>query len=154
MTTIITNETPSIQSGPRGLQARTLGGTYTQDSQIDIGDGDCFQIAPTVLTGTTDAIPGFASGIHFGGNYVIETGAIDAITLPVPTAEIDDNLSLSIFSDTAFAHTVTLPGAFFAKGTAGLGTTATFTAGRGAGLILRAWNGTWQVLGQPGVAIA
>jgi hypothetical protein len=153
MTQIVTTEIASIQNGPRGIGARAVGGTYTQDCQQDLIDSDCFQVAPTVLTGTTDAIPGFASGTHFGGNYVIETGQADAITLPLPTDELDDNLTIAIYSNTAFAHTVTLPSALFASGAA-LHGLATFAAFRGAGLTLRAWNGSWQVVSQSGITFS
>jgi hypothetical protein len=154
MTTIIANEQASILSGPRGIGARALGGAYTQDCQQDLIDCDSLQQGPQTLTGTTDAIPGFAAAPHTGGNYVIEAGAADAITLPLPTAELDDNLSINIWSDTLFAHTVTLPGVGFAGGAATLKTIATFAAFRGAGMTLRAWNGTWQIIGQSGITLS
>lgn len=154
MTTIITNETPAILQGPRGIGARAAGGAYSQDCQQDIVDGDALQGAPSILTGTTDAIPGFASGTHFGGNYVIEAGAVDAITLPLPVDELDDNLTIAIYSDTLFAHTVTLPSAAFADGTQTVKTIATFAAFRGAGLLLRAWHGTWQLMARNGITLS
>lgn len=109
---------------------------------------DAFQGSPVTLTGTADAIPQST-----GGNFVITTGSADAITLPLPIAGTDDNLSLAIYSATNFAHTVTLPSAKLAPGVA-VKTTATFPAFAGAGILLRAWNGTWQVVGAGGGTIS
>lgn len=144
MTQIQTPITPSIIQGPRGLQARNAGGAYSQDAIQDIIDGDSLQGGLIFLTGTTDVI-----NPHIAGNYVIDTGSADAITLGAPTAEVDDNLSLNIWSDTLFAHTVTAT-ALFANGTA-LKTTATFAAFRGAGMTLRAMDGVWHVVASSGV---
>jgi hypothetical protein len=144
MTQIQTPLVPSILQGPRGITARTTGGAYTQDSQQDIIDGDSLQGGITLLTGTTDAI-----NPHIAGNYIIDTGSADAITLTAPTAEVDDNLSINIWSDTNFAHVVTAT-ALFANGTA-LKTTATFAAFRGAGMTLRAVDGVWHVIASSGV---
>jgi hypothetical protein len=146
VTQIQTVRPPSVAQGPRGIAARGLGGAYTPYNQQDIIDTDAFEGPITVLTGTTDAI-----NPHVPGNYIIAANAgasLDAITLGLPTAGVDDGLSINIYSDTAFAHTVTLPSTGFAAGlAAGLKTVATFTAGRGAGISLRAYNGVWQVIG-------
>jgi hypothetical protein len=103
-------------------------------------DCDAFSGPITLLTGTADAI-----NPHISGNYVIKTGSADAMTLAAPTAGVDDNLSIQVWSDTLFAHTITAT-SLFANGTA-LKTTATFAAFRGAGISLRAFNGVWQVVG-------
>jgi len=144
MTQIQTQVNPSITQGPRGIGARNVGGAYTQDTQQDIIDGDALQGPLIFLTGTTDAI-----NPHVPGNYMIDTGQVDAVTLTAPTAETDDNLSIAIYSDTAFAHTVTAT-SLFANGTA-LKTTATFAAFRGAGMVLRAMDGVWHVISSTGV---
>jgi hypothetical protein len=148
VTQIATVRTPSELQGPRGIPARGLGGAYAPREQQDIIDGDAFEGSITELSGTTDAIDPTKPG-----NYIIKTGSADAITLGLPRAGIDDNLSIAIFSDTAFAHTVTLPSAQFANGTA-LATAATFKAFRGSGIVLRAYNGTWQVIGSNVTSIA
>lgn len=144
MTQIQTPLTPSITQGPRGVGARSVGGAYSADAQQDLIDNDSFEGGITSLTGTTDAI-----NPHIAGNYVIDTGGADAITLAAPTSDVDDGLSINIWSDTNFAHTVTAA-ALFANGTA-LKTTATFAAFRGAGLTLRAMDGVWHVVGQTGI---
>ena len=140
------------------------GGSYEQASLQDQLDGDSFQGPITQIFGVAAAPD--ALNPHIAGNYVIGSGAVDPITLGLPfpggpstlqsSGAIggDDGLCINIWSDTAFAHTVTLPSAKFARGTAALATVATFTAQRGAGITLRAWNGTWQVVAVSGVALA
>jgi hypothetical protein len=132
----------------RGIQNH-MGGSYDQSSMQDIVDGDALQGPMTSLVGLADAI-----NPHVAGNYIIDSAAADLTTLGLPTPEVDDNLSIAIFSDTAFAHKITLPSAAFANGLVGLTTVATFGAFRGAGVILRAMDGTWQVLASPGVTFA
>lgn len=92
----------------------------------------------TFLTGTADAIPAGVAGI-----YVVKTGAADLMTLAAPTAAQEGNV-IQIWSDTAFAHTLTAT-ALLAGGTA-LKTTATFPAFRGAGMILRVCNLVYHVI--------
>lgn len=124
--------------------ARQVGlhsGAFAQDAQQDIIDGDALQGPITLLTGSADAI-----NPHVSGNYIVKTAGVDAMTLAAPTAGVDDNLSIAIFSDTTNAHTVTAT-ALFANGTA-LKTTCTFGAFKGAGIVLRAFNGVWQVVSQ------
>lgn len=144
MTQIQTTLPPAINNGPRGIGARSVGGGYSLDSQQDLIDTDSFQGQLTLLTGTTDAINPFVPG-----NYIIKTGGVDAITLAAPRAGLDDGLSINIWSDTLFAHTVTTV-ALFANGTA-LKSIATFAAFRGAGLQLRAMNGVWHVIASSAV---
>jgi hypothetical protein len=148
MTQIQTVRKPSLAQGPQGIPATTLGGVYSPLSQQDIINGDSLQGSCIELSGTTDALDP-----KVAGNYIIKTGSADAITLGAPRAGIDDNRSINIWSDTAFAHTVTLPSALFANGAA-LATVATFKAFRGSGLALRAYNGTWQVLASNVTSIA
>lgn len=92
----------------------------------------------TFLTGSADAIP---AGV--AGNYIVKTAGVDAMTLAAPTAAQEGNV-ISIFSDTANAHTITAT-SLFANGTA-LKTTATFPAFRGAGIMLKVVNGVYHVL--------
>jgi len=144
MTQIQTVVQPSILSGPRGVGARTQGGAYSQDAQQDNIDTDSFSSPIILLSGTTDVIAPNAPG-----NYIVKTGQANAMTLAAPRVGIDDNVSINVWSDTLFAHTITAT-ALFANGTA-LKTTATFAAFRGAGLTLRAFNGVWQVVSSTGV---
>jgi hypothetical protein len=121
-------------------------GAVTGDVIQQIIDCDSLQGPITQLTGTADAL-----NPHVSGNYIIKTGSADAITLTAPTVGTDDNLSINIWSDTLFAHTVTAT-SLLANGTA-LKTTATFAAFRGAGITLRAFNGVWQVLNNTAVTL-
>lgn len=122
----------------RGVQNHS-GGAFDESVKQDIVDGDSLQGPITLLTGVADAI-----NPHVAGNYIIKTAAADLMTLAAPTPGVDDGLSIAIFSDTLFAHTLTAT-ALLANGTA-LKTTATFAAFRGAGIMLRAFNGVWQVI--------
>jgi hypothetical protein len=153
-TTIIAPQTSSILAGPRGIGARAAGGAYTQDCQQDLLDADPFQGPPTYISGSTDAIVPSANvgGGHAGGNYVIKTAGVDAITMPTPIVGLDDNLTVAIYSDTANAHTITAATACIANGVATLKTVINLSSFRGAGVTLRAMNGTWQVVGQTGVS--
>jgi hypothetical protein len=146
----------------RGIQNRA-GGAYDQSAQQDIVDCDSFQGPITKLFGIA-ANPDVINP-HIAGNYMIESGAVDPITLGLPLPGGagtvsggfqggDDGLCINIWSDTAFAHTVILPAVGFAGGAAALHGTATFAAFRGAGLTLRAWNGTWQVVANSGVTLS
>jgi hypothetical protein len=98
------------------------------------------QPATTFLTGTADAIPAGVPAF-----YVIKAGAADAMTLTAPTVAQEGNI-IQIWSDTAFAHTLTAT-TLLANGTA-LKTTATWPAFRGTGLILRACNLVYHVISQ------
>jgi len=142
MTQIQTVRAPNIIQGPRGIGARSTGGAYDAGAQADLNDTDPFQTSPIELSGTTDVI-----NPQVPGNYIVKTGQVNAITLAAPRVGIDDNLALQIWSDTAFAHTITCPGAIIAAGVA-LKTVITFPAFRGGGVSLRAYNGTWQIVGQ------
>jgi hypothetical protein len=136
----------------RGLQNHS-GGAFDQSAMQDIVDADSMQGPITKLFGTTaGGNPDVISPL-IAGNYIIESAAVDGITLALPTpggpsVGGQDGLTIAIVSDTAFAHTVTLPSANYLVGSASPKTVATFTAQRGAGMFLRAWNGSWQVLGQ------
>src|SRR5712664_670982 len=98
-------------NGPsRGIQNHG-GGAYDGSVQQDLMDGDSLQGGITFLTGTADAI-----NPHFAGNYVVDTGAADLMTLAAPTSEVDDGLSINVWSDSNFAHTITAT-SLFANGT-------------------------------------
>jgi hypothetical protein len=75
-----------------------------------------------------------------------------ALTLAAPTAGTDDGLEITIFSDTANAHTLTAT-ALLDTGTASVNL-ATFAAQKGAGLTLEAYNGRWKVLCSVGITFS
>ena len=111
----------------------------------DVTQTDAFQSVPQTLTGSADAINIYNP---LGNNYMI-TGGTDATTIPLPVSGTDDNLTVAIASASAHAHSVTLPSALLYAG-GGAKTTATFAANIGAGIVLRAWQGTWHVIGSTG----
>ena len=158
MTQIQTIIPPSIINGPRGIGARSQGGTYSQDAQQDIIDCDCFQSLITQLSGTTDALtpPAQLGSPLLTGtlNYVVKTAGVDAMTGVAPRAGLDDGVTMAIVSDTANAHTITFSTNCVADGAAGgPHHIITFLNQRGAGVLLRAFNGVWQLLSNTGCTI-
>jgi len=147
MTQIQTPRQPSIITGPRGVGARSVGGAYSADAQQDLIDTDPLQAGPIELSGTTDVI-----NPQVGGNYIVKTGQINAMTLAAPRVGIDDGVTIGVFSDTLFAHTITCPAAIIAAGVA-VKTVITFPAFKGGGVLLRAYNGVWQIIGQGFTAV-
>ncbi len=114
-------------------------GAFAGDAQQDVIDTNPFSGPFVLLSGAADAI-----NPHVSGNYIVNRAGVDAMTLTAPTVGADDGLMIAIVSDTLFAHTLTAT-SLLAGGTA-LKTTATFPAFRRAALVLRAFNGVWQVL--------
>lgn len=130
----------TITVGPRGIGNRTLGGAYDLAAQQDIQDGDSFEMQIISLTGAADVI-----NPHVPGNYIVDTAGVDAMTLGAPTTDVDDGLSINIYSDSANAHTLTCPLALFETGAAAK-TVFTFQAFKGSGISLRAMDGAWHVV--------
>lgn len=77
--------------------------------------------------------------------YVITKAGVAAMTLAAPTTTTDDGEEIIIYSNTAFAHTVTATG-LLQTGTASVNV-ATFAAFAGARLVLRAYAGKWMASG-------
>jgi hypothetical protein len=97
------------------------------------------QKAPTLIT-ASGAIPVQA------GFYEITNAAATALTLAAPAAGTQDGLTISVSSNTAFAHTITATG-LLQTGTAAVNV-ATFAVFAGSGVTLRAYAGKWQVTAQ------
>ena len=87
------------------------------------------------------------------GSVHITKGSAAAVTLAAPVAGADDGKVLVIYSETAFAHTVTqtTPG-FNNGGTAS--DVGTFAAAVGNGLEVEARNGIWWVRRNLNVTLA
>lgn len=98
----------------------------------------------TFLSGTTDALTGASAGF-----WVVKTGSADAITLATPLAAHEGNI-INIWSDTAFAHTVTCPTTNFLIGAAANKTVCTFPARPGAGISVRVCNLNYHLLNTSG----
>lgn len=130
----------------RGLGAHA--GAFTNPGAMqDIIDADCLQGPITLLTGATDAI-----NPHVPGNYILTGTVLDAMTLGLPTAGVDDGLTIAFYAAVAGkVHTLTLPSAAFSDGIEAAKTIATWTTGfLGQGLTIRAFNATWMVLSTTG----
>ena len=82
-----------------------------------------------------------------GGNYIITAGSAQALTLAAP---VTNGTTITITSNTAFAHTLTATG-LLQTGSAAVNV-ATFAAFAGASLTLVAYNGKWQVRSQTGIS--
>jgi hypothetical protein len=127
----------------RGIQH--FGAFGADTAAGDVLATDAYQGVISTLTGGTDAINIYNPQ---GNNYMI-TGGTDATTIQLPVSGVDDGLCVAVASASAHAHSVTLPSALLYAG-GGAKTTATFAANIGAGILLRAWQGTWHVIGSTG----
>lgn len=82
---------------------------------------------------------------------ITKTGSLAAMTLGLPTAGLpsaqgDDGRELTIFSTTAFAHTVTTPANGIVDGTSTTKDTYTFAAHAGGSVTLAAFGGSWYMI--------
>lgn len=85
-------------------------------------------------------------------DYVITKAGVAALTLAAPTATVDDGQIIVVTSGTAFAHTLTATG-LLNTGAAAVNL-ATFAAFAGAGLVLMAYQGKWNVISQIGITFS
>jgi hypothetical protein len=132
----------------RGIPNNSIGGAYDVRAQTDIIDCDPFQGPATILTGTADVLNAHSLG---SANYIVNnTTAADLTTLAAPLVGVDDGLCIAFWSNTAFAHKITCPTTLIQNGAATPKTSATLAAFAGAGILLRAFNGNWQVISTTG----
>ena len=134
---------------PRGLFT-TAGGVFGLSEQNQLAHTDPLQSSViTVLSGTADVINPYTVG---GNNYIVNNSTgVDAMTLVAPVATVDDGLTVAIYSNTAEAHTLTSTGNL-QTGASGTGV-LTFAARAGAGVVLRAYQGKWQIIGSNGITV-
>lgn len=121
-------------------------GTHTGPSVGDVvGNANGVALAPQVISGD-------GAITLLTGAVALTKGSAAAITLAAPAVGTDDGKILVITSETAFAHVVTCSSVGFnSKGSSG---TLTFTAAKGAGVILKARNGNWWVISNITVTVA
>lgn len=97
-----------------------------------------------------------AIAVRPSGIYVITKAGVAAMTLAAPTTGAagtgDDGVRLEIFSNTAYAHTITATG-LLNTGSAFVNV-ATFNARAGASLTLRAYGALWSVVAANGVSFS
>lgn len=102
---------------------------------------------PIVVVSADGAIPVRA------GSYHVTKGSLAVLTIPAPVVGQDDGIQIRVYSETAFAHTLTnaAPG-FNNLGAAG--DVATFTAVVGNFVDLEARNGIWWLGPKLNVSVA
>jgi hypothetical protein len=100
------------------------------------------------LTGSADAIT-----ISKGDVFVLNrTGAVNAATLAAPTANTDDGRVILVINGTTQANTITIAAGL---GTSGAGyTTLTMLNVPAANVTLRAYQGSWYMVGQYGITVS
>ena len=91
---------------------------------------------------------------HVQATYVITKAGVLADTLAAPTATTDDGIIITIFSNTANAHTITATTLYNTGGAGVPYTTATYAAHAGAFMTLMAYQGLWQVLASSNVTFS
>lgn len=82
---------------------------------------------------------------HTPGRYVITKVGVAALTLGAPVAGLEDGMQITVYSSTAFAHTITATG-LFADG-AGHVNLCTFAAQIGCQAVMIAYGGKWYIDG-------
>lgn len=89
---------------------------------------------------------------NVSGSYVITKAGVAALTLAAPTVTTSDGVTITVTSNTAFAHTITATGLLQTGGT----TTdvATFAAHPGATVTLQAYQGKWNVISANGITFS
>jgi hypothetical protein len=78
---------------------------------------------------------------HQSANYMITKAGVAAMTLGAPTTGADDGVVIAVYSNTAYAHTVTATGLFIDG--SGNVNVLTFAAHAGAACFLTAYQGKW-----------
>jgi hypothetical protein len=84
--------------------------------------------------------------------YLITKAGVQAVTLGAPVSVVDDGKIVEFNSNTANAHVITATG-LLNTGSASVNT-ATFAAFAGAGVVLEAVRGKWNVVSQIGITFA
>lgn len=88
-----------------------------------------------------------AISVKEGSLYITKTGSAAALTLDPPTATTDDGKRLTIFTTTAYAHTVTLPVSTAGFDSSGASAdVATFSAILQGSMTIEAYLGVWRVV--------
>jgi len=120
----------------------TLVGKITTDLLLN----KTLQVPITVITANGAINPNTAAW------YVITKAGVAGMTLGSPTVTTDDGKIIMVQSNTANAHTITATG-LFNTGSASVNL-ATFAAFAGAGVLLMAYQGKWNVLSATGITFS
>jgi hypothetical protein len=127
----------------RGLFSREVG-AFTHDARQALADTAALAGPIALLVHSADAIDP-----HAGGNCLISGPEADNMTLGAPHPGADDNLQIAVFSSTPYTHTLTAEG-LLQTGSSG-DSVLMFARFPGAGLVLRAWKGKWQLVSSNGI---
>ncbi len=111
---------------------------------VAVSTGGVFTLAPLNFLAADQALPPNTSA-----TYVITKTSAEALTLAAGA----DGTTITVTSNTAFAHTITTA-TLFNNGIDTNTTTATFTAQKGATITLLAVTGRWNVISRNGVTIS
>ena len=81
--------------------------------------------------------------------YLVTKAGVQALTLAAPVSVVDDGKRITVSSNSANAHTLTATG-LLNTGSASVNL-ATFAAFAGAGVVLEAVRGKWNVISATGI---
>jgi hypothetical protein len=106
------------------------------------------QVPVATYTGSADAIDISRGDVHI----LNRTGAVDAATLANPDLVKDEGRVIWVVNGTTQANTITITNGLGGSG-AGY-TTLTFLAVKAANVTLRAYQGSWYLVGQFGTTVS
>jgi hypothetical protein len=142
---------PNTETGhfPNRYYMDAAGNIHLNGASLYLDEnGSTWRPTTTVaLTGSADALSPHASYA-----YMLNRAGVDAVVLSAPTTGTDDDISVLLISNSAFAHTITATGLLL-TGTASVNV-ATFAAFKGASLHLRAYQGKWYVIASNGITFS
>lgn len=169
---------PGCSTGPRVFSAASapnaqndLAGNAGATLGVSVGDlivvGNTLYVVLTNAAGTatftsftatgagqpaTAITANGAVGPHASGQYAITKAGVAALTLAAPTATTDDGVTITLFSTTANAHTLTATG-ILNNGSTSVNV-ATFAAHPGASITLVAYQAAWYVIAQVNITFS
>lgn len=127
---------------PASVGGLRAGGALDPAGDYNIAGQWTFSIPPAAAfalqTGTT-----LFPNQHQGGFYMLSAATAMTVTLPAPTAGVDDGIVITFSSDSAVAHVINIT-----NFDTGSDATASFTFNpyKGATLSVAAYNGRWKLL--------
>lgn len=150
-----TNGTSGTFAGNAGLGALLIDytngvlymnvGTLASPTWVSLGD--------TLTTFATLSVNGAVPTSPSRSYMITKTSALNDTVAAPAASPGGDGVTITISSDTAFAHTITFTGNTLDSGNAAV-LTATFNAFKGASFTFVSYNGRWKVLNSNGVAFS
>lgn len=99
---------------------------------------------PFTLAPATAEVANFAINPDTNATYVVTKGSAEAMTLAAPANPASNGVTITVTSNTAFAHTITTA-TLLDTGTAST-TSIVFAAFAGASVMLMAYAGRWKII--------